>query len=82
MGRFTEFWVKVFPGGVGSFYQGYLLGSGEPLQLFLAGYSFVGVLEVFEIDETVDGVTRGVSAGELFVVGGDAVDEVACHAGV
>ena len=50
--------------------------------MFLAGNGFVDVLEVFEVDEAMDRVAGGVSAGELFAVGGDALSQVVCHADV
>ncbi len=74
--------VEVFPCGVDSFDEGYLVGAAEALEFLLAGDGAADVAEVFEVDEAVDGVAGGVGSGDLVAVLGGALEELVRHAGV
>ncbi len=81
-GGVLEGWIEVFPGGVDLLDESYLIGAGEALEFLLAGYGAADVAEVFEVDETMDGVAGGVGSGDVGAVRCCSLDELVCHADV
>ena len=77
-----ELWVYIFPSWVDSLDEFYLLFAGPVFEFFFAGYGAAHVLEVFEVDEAVDGVTRGVGAFCFSSMGGGAMFQVIGYADV
>ena len=53
--------------------------AGEVFELLLSGDGVVDVLEVLEIDESMDVVFGSVRARTIFAVNSDSLPEAVCH---
>ena len=67
-------WVKIYPGWVDLLDEFDLLLSGPVFELFFACDGAAHILEIFEVDEAMDGVMAGVGFGNFFAVRGDPTD--------